>query len=119
MAGHSWDSVDIHSSVAIRIDLLHFRFWFDEKGIPDSYHYDSPGIILASASPGASFISPENCFVYAGALHHLRHADKHSDHHCLLLLGHDMVLPILASSLTSANTGRPTFVTLHMFLIPS
>jgi hypothetical protein len=48
-------------------------------------------------SPSRGFWKKEfasNRAVHASALHHLRYAYKHSDRHCLLFMGHDLVFPI-------------------------
>ena len=46
-----------------------------------------------------ALVSAKNGPVHASALHYLRHAGKHSDHHRLLLLGHDLVLPVSQGNL--------------------
>jgi hypothetical protein len=97
---HCWNSINLYRSPAVRIDLLHLRFRFAEEGLPHRHHNGSPRIISTSPGSSASLVSAKDCSVYAGALHYLRHAHQHFDHHSLLLVGYDVVLPISPRALT-------------------
>jgi hypothetical protein len=111
---HGRNSFDLNRPLVIRVDLLHLRFRLVEEGLTHGHDHGSPGIIASPPSSSANSVFAKNRSVHARALHYLRHACKHSYHHRLVLVGHDLVLPISPEILM--KVGRRSALALLQFM---